>query len=120
MNKAELAARLADKVGLPKKQMEDVVDGFQTIVTEALSRQEEVTIAGFGTFSSRVRTSRMGVNPRQPSERIRVPEVLVPKFKAGKALKDALKAAHKGAGDLAPASPSLSPNPSPKNGPIAL
>ena len=97
MNKAELAARIAERLDLTKKQGEDIVEAFTSIVTDQLSGQEDVTIAGFGTFSSRIRAARMGVNPQKPSERIRVPEVLVPKFKAGKALKDALKAAQKSA-----------------------
>ena len=98
MNKGELAARIAERLGLTRKQDEEMVAAFQEVVTGALAQQREVTIAGFGTCSSRWRASRMGVNPRQPSERIRIPDVLVPKFKAGKALKDAPKAAqHKGA-----------------------
>ncbi|HBU27609.1 TPA: DNA-binding protein [Candidatus Uhrbacteria bacterium] len=95
MNKADLAGRIAERLGLTKKQGEDVVEVFQLLITESLARQDEVTIAGFGTFSSRIRSARMGVNPQKPSERIRIPEVLVPKFKAGKALKDALKAAQR-------------------------
>lgn len=102
MNKADLAAAIADRLGLHKKQAEDMVDVLQGVVTDALAKQEEVTIAGFGTFSARVRSARMGVNPRNPLERIRVPEVLVPKFKAGKALKDALKAAHRTGAPSAP------------------
>ncbi len=105
MNKADLAAAIASSLGLHKKQAEDMVDALQSAVTNALARQEEVTIAGFGTFSARVRSARMGVNPRNPSERIRVPEVLVPKFKAGKALKDALKAAYRIGGSSAPSAP---------------
>lgn len=95
MNKAELASQIAERLGLTKRQGEEIVEVFTALVTEQLAEQEEVTIAGFGTFSSRIRAARMGVNPQKPSERIRVPEVLVPKFKAGKALKDALKAAHR-------------------------
>lgn len=91
MNKAELALRLAERMNIPKKQAEDFVKGFEEIVTQALVKGDEVTIAGFGNFSARTRTARMGVNPRNPSERIQVPEVRVPKFKAGKSLKDALK-----------------------------
>lgn len=91
MNKAELALRLAERMDIPKKQAEDFVEYFEDIVTKALVDGNEVTIAGFGTFSARTRSARMGVNPRKPSERIQVPEVRVPKFKAGKALKDALK-----------------------------
>lgn len=109
MNKADLAARIADQLGLTKKQGEDVVEAFQAIVTESLAKQVEVTIAGFGTFSSRIRSSRMGVNPQRPSERIRIPEVLVPKFKAGKALKDALKAAQKS--DASVGAPASTPPP---------
>jgi len=92
MNKALLAQKLADKLDIPKKLAEDFVAGFQDVVTDALQHDEEVTIAGFGTFSSRLRAARKGVNPRKPSEIINVPAVKVPKFKAGKALKDALKA----------------------------
>lgn len=114
MNKAELAARLSDRLALSKRQGESVIEALTAVITECLQHQEEVTIAGFGTFSSRIRASRMGVNPQNPSERIRVPAVLVPKFKAGKALKDALKAAqHHTAASAAPAAtlepPTLDP-----------
>ena len=64
---------------------------FGTVVIENLKKGEDVTLAGFGTFSAKQRASRMGVNPQKPSEKIQIPTVTVPKFKAGKALKDALK-----------------------------
>jgi len=91
MNKADLAARLAQQLDVSKKLGEDFVAAFEDIVTHALAKGEEVTIAGFGTFSSRTRKGRIGVNPQNPSEKIEIPSVLVPKFKAGKALKDILK-----------------------------
>lgn len=91
MNKAELASRIAERLGLSKKVGEDIVAAFEDIVTDALVAGGEVTIAGFGTFSARVRQGRMGVNPQRPTEKIQIPSVTVPKFKAGKALKDALK-----------------------------
>lgn len=91
MNKAELALKLSERLEITKKQAEDFVELFEELVTKALVDGQEVTIAGFGTFSSRTRSARMGVNPRNPSEKIQVPAVRVPKFKAGKALKDALK-----------------------------
>lgn len=91
MNKAELALRLSERMSLSKKVAEDFIEYFEELVTRALRDGDEVTIAGFGTFSARIRTARMGVNPRNPEEKIHVPEVRVPKFKAGKALKDALK-----------------------------
>ncbi len=91
MNKAELALRISEKLGIPKKTAEDFVELFEDIITKALVDGNEVTIAGFGTFSSKVRSARMGVNPQNPSEKMQIPAVRVPKFKAGKALKDALK-----------------------------
>src|SRR5688572_9706346 len=92
MNKATLATKLSERFNVSKKVAEDFVHAFQDIVTETLADDEEVTIAGFGTFSSRIRAARKGVNPRKPAETINVPAVKVPKFKAGKALKDSLKA----------------------------
>jgi DNA-binding protein HU-beta len=91
MNKAELASLLAEQLDVSKKLGEDFVAALEEIITRALVNGEEVTIAGFGTFSSRMRKGRIGVNPQNPSEKIEIPSVLVPKFKAGKALKDTLK-----------------------------
>ncbi len=91
MNKAELATRLAEKLDVSKKLAEDFIASFEEIVTRTLVQGNEVTIAGFGTFSARERRGRMGVNPQNPTEKIEIPSVIVPKFKAGKALKDTLK-----------------------------
>lgn len=96
MNKALLALKISEKLEIPKKQAEDFIAVFQEIVIHTLKHDEDVTIAGFGTFSSRVRAARKGVNPRNPSEVIDVPAVKVPKFKAGKKLKDELKASTPG------------------------
>ena len=63
---------------------------FETIQT-ALSKGEEVAISGFGTFSAKKRAARQGVNPKT-GERIQIAATTVPKFKAGKGLKDAVKA----------------------------
>lgn len=91
MNKAGLAYELSEQMGISRKLAEEFVEKLQEIVTRELQRDGDVTIAGFGTFSSRLRTARKGVNPRNPKEIIDIPAVYVPKFKAGKALKDALK-----------------------------
>ncbi len=91
MNKAQLIDAVATRVGCSKKQAEDMINSFIALVTETLKKGDEVSISGFGQFSSRKRAARMGVNPRNPSEKISIPEVVVPKFKAGKGLKDALK-----------------------------
>jgi len=91
MNKAELAKRIAEDLNVSIKLGEEFVHAFQDTVTRTLKNGQSVTIAGFGTFSARQRAGRMGVNPQNPSEKIEIPPVIVPKFKAGKALKDSLK-----------------------------
>ncbi|MBI5654095.1 HU family DNA-binding protein [Candidatus Uhrbacteria bacterium] len=91
MNKAELISYLAEKVGVTKKQAEDMVEAFVEVVTNTLKSGGEVTIAGFGSFMAKTRKGRTGVNPQNTSQKIEIPSVTVPKFKAGKGLKDALK-----------------------------
>lgn len=91
MNKAELIDVLATKTGLNKKQVEDILQGFEDTVTETIKAGNEVTLTGFGTFMAKERSARTGVNPQRPTEKIQIAAVRVPKFKAGKSLKDALK-----------------------------
>ena len=91
MNKAELALKLAEKAGVTKQQAEQLLDAFEETVIETLKAGGEVTLTGFGTFSARHRSARMGVNPQNPKEKIQMPAVTVAKFKAGKTLKDSLK-----------------------------
>ena len=95
MNKAELASRISARLSLSKKTAEDVVELLEEIITTELVAGGEVTIAGVGTFSARRRAGRKGVNPQHPTETIDIPSVIVPKFKAGKALKDSLKGKRK-------------------------
>lgn len=91
MNKVALAQAIADKVGVSKKEAEAMIAAFvDTVITE-LKANGEVTIAGFGAFSAKTRAGRVGVNPQKPTEKIQILPVTVPKFKAGKNLKDALK-----------------------------
>ena len=92
MNKAQLIDKMYRGIeGLNKKQAEKMLDVFTNTVIEELKNDREVTIAGFGTFLSRVRYSRGGVNPQKPTERITIPAVKVAKFKTGYHLKQALK-----------------------------
>lgn len=92
MNKVQLIDKIyKDVEGLNKKQAEKMVDVLTDTIIEELKNDHEVTIAGFGTFLSRVRYSRGGVNPQKPSERITIPAVKVAKFKTGYHLKQALK-----------------------------
>lgn len=91
MKKSELIETIAIKAGVSKKQAEDILDAFEALIIERMKQGQETTLTGFGTFSARVRGARMGVSPQHPEQRIQIPEVKVPKFKAGKTLKDALK-----------------------------
>lgn len=91
MNKETLIERLAAEAKLSKSQAEGALNGLVKLIMRELKAGNSVTIVGFGTFLPRRRHARGGVNPQNPSERIRIPEVTVPKFKAGKTLKDALK-----------------------------
>ncbi len=91
MNKAALAQAIADRAGMSKKEAEEMVHAFVEVVVETLLKKDSVNIAGFGQFSAKTRAGRIGVNPQNPQEKIQIPPVTVPKFKAGKALKDALK-----------------------------
>ena len=91
MNKASLIDRIAAEAAVSKKDAEKMLEGLVKIIISELKAGNEVTITGFGTFLARTRHARGGVNPQKPSERIRIPEVKVAKFKTGKTLKDALK-----------------------------
>lgn len=91
MNKAQLIDLLAQKYDLPKSKMEDVIDGMLDLIVGTVKKGEEVVLVGFGAFSAKQRKGRIGVNPQNPSEKITIPSVVVPKFKAGKNFKDTLK-----------------------------
>jgi DNA-binding protein HU-beta len=91
MNKAELSDKIAAKAGITKAQAETALNSFTQITMETIKGGGEVVLTGFGTFSARARKGREGINPRNTSEKITIPTVLVVKFKAGKNLKDFLK-----------------------------
>jgi DNA-binding protein HU-beta len=91
VTKQEFVERVASKSGLSRKDASTAVDAFLDAITESLQRGEEVAFTGFGKFSSQQRAARMGVNPRNPSERVHIPASRVPKFSAGSQLKQAVK-----------------------------
>lgn len=90
MNKSELIAKIAEKSGLNQKDAGKALDGLTQAVSDALANGEDVTLVGFGTFSVKERAARTGRNP-QTGEEIQIAASKVPSFKAGKALKDAVK-----------------------------
>lgn len=89
MNKTELVAKIAKNTGLTKVDSERAVEAFLNAVTATLKKGDEVRLVGFGTFSVTKREATEGRNPRT-GETIKIAACKQPKFKAGKALKDAL------------------------------
>jgi len=89
MTKQELVEAVA-QVCDSKKQAGDAVDAVFDTITKAMSKGQEVVLTGFGKFSVSKRAARQGVNPRTGAK-ISIAATKVPKFKAGKALKDAVK-----------------------------
>lgn len=90
MNKSDLIAKIATDAGLTKTQATAALQAVEVGITEALVNGEEVTLIGFGTFKVTERQAKTGRNP-QTGEAIQIPAKKVPTFKAGKALKDAVK-----------------------------
>ena len=91
MKKSELAAHVATQTSLPKAQVERAVDAVFSAIGEALAGGESVVIPGFGAFTTKERGARQGRNPRT-GEAIAISASRAPAFKAGKALRDAVRA----------------------------
>jgi len=90
MNKTELVAAVAAKANLSKKDAEAAVAATFDAIKGALADGEKVSLIGFGTFEVKERAARTGLNPRT-KEKIEIAASKAPAFKAGKALKDAVK-----------------------------
>ncbi len=90
MTKAEIVNAMADKAGISKADAEKALKAFVDTITDALKAGDKVALVGFGTFSVRERAARTGQNP-QTGEKIEISASKAPKFKAGKALKDAIQ-----------------------------
>lgn len=90
MRKPELAAAIADKTGLTRDKASEVISTITDQISAAAARGEDTTLIGFGTFSIRAREARSGRNP-QTGATIQIPASKTVGFKAGKALKDAIR-----------------------------
>ena len=90
MNKTELIAAMAAKAELSKKDTEKALTAVVECVTEELACGGKVQVVGFGTFETRERSARKGINPLT-KEPIDIAASIAPAFKPGKALKDAMK-----------------------------
>ena len=89
MNKTELIAKVSEETGVSKKNTTDVINAVLSTVTDELSSGNKVQLVGFGTFETTKRSARQGVNPKT-GEKMQIAESTVPRFKAGKKLKDAV------------------------------
>ena len=89
MTKAELIDSIAKETSYPKTQIDSVIKAFTKTVTDALANGQDVQLVGFGTFEVVKRAEREGINP-QTKEKIIIAASKAPKFKPGKALKDAV------------------------------
>ena len=89
VNKHDLIAAVAASTNLSKVDAANAVDAILTVITKSLKKKEKVLLVGFGTFQVSRRKAVEGRNP-QTGEKIKIPAATVPRFKASKALKDAL------------------------------
>ena len=87
MNKKDLVEAISSKTSTSKKSAEELLNTFVDVVSEELKKDGKVQLVGFGTFETRKRAARKGINP-QTKEEIKIPATKAPVFKAGKAFKD--------------------------------
>jgi DNA-binding protein HU-beta len=90
VTKQEFIDAVAAKTGSSKRDAGEAVDAFLSTVEDALKAGDTVTFTGFGKFHTTHRAARMGVNPRNPSEKVQIRAATVPKFSAGSVLKKAV------------------------------
>ncbi len=90
MTKDEMIARIAKDAGISKRQANSALHSFMESVTTNLKKGKKVSFVGFGTFSVSRRKARIGRNP-QTGAKINIPATKVPHFRAGKALREAIK-----------------------------
>jgi DNA-binding protein HU-beta len=91
VTKQDFVSEVAKRSGLTSKDAGKAVDAFLETVTDTLKGGGDVTFTGFGKFSTSHRAARMGVNPRNPTEKVHIQAATVPKFSAGSTLKAAVK-----------------------------
>jgi DNA-binding protein HU-beta len=90
MNKAQLIEAIAKTSKLTKVDVETTLNAALDTIKKSVKKGEDVTLIGFGTFTRSKRKARMGRNP-QTGKEIKIPAMTVPKFRAGREFKDALK-----------------------------
>jgi len=91
MTKQDLVAAIVAKAGTTKKDTVAVVNALIEAITDSLAKEEKVTLTWFWTFQISHRSARTWVNPRNPTEKIQIPAMKLPTFKAWKSLKDSVR-----------------------------
>lgn len=91
MTKQDLITAIVAKAWTTKKDAAAVVEALLAAITWSLKKGEKVTLTWFGTFQISKRSARVWVNPRNPTQKIKIPAMKLPTFRAGKSLKDAVR-----------------------------
>jgi len=91
VTKQEFVDAVAQRSGLGKREAAQAVDAVLDTITDALRRRDQINFTGFGKFATSDRKARMGVNPRNPGEKVHIPAATVPKFTAGSSLKQTVR-----------------------------
>jgi DNA-binding protein HU-beta len=91
VTKQEFVDAVSQRSGLGKREAAQAVDAVLDTITEALRRRDSINFTGFGKFATSERKARMGVNPRNPGEKVHIPAATVPKFTAGSSLKQSVR-----------------------------
>ena len=91
MTKQEFVDAVAQRSGLSRREAGQAVDAVLDTITDTLTKRDSINFTGFGKFATSERKARMGVNPRNPSQKVHIPAATVPKFTAGSGLKQAVR-----------------------------
>jgi DNA-binding protein HU-beta len=91
MNKSELIEKVAEATEISKNDVDSVLKAILASIVEEVAKKRKVTLVGFGTFENRERKARVGVNPQNPTKRIKIPKKKVPAFSAGSEFKAAVQ-----------------------------
>jgi DNA-binding protein HU-beta len=90
MTRTTIVDKIASEAGISKTKADKAFRAMTEAITHSLRRGQKVTLVGFGTFETRKRKARTGRNPKT-GDAIRIPSIKVPRFRAGKNLKDAVR-----------------------------
>jgi DNA-binding protein HU-beta len=91
VTKQEFVDEVASKANLSKRDAQEAVDAVLAVITDTLTKGDQISFTGFGKFSTAHRAAREGVNPRNPTQKVQIPAATVPRFQAGSSLKASVK-----------------------------